>query len=171
MGNDEKVLLLGTQNQELIAISEKGKGKRFRLDVEKIPSRGGYYFLLDPGDMVSVIVPVTSKELVVISAQGKALRLDVESIPERGLRTGGVKVMRTYEGDRVVGATCLKQKYIVTMTENAYAKRTDIDEIPKRNRGAAGVFIHKANETTGPSNRGFFVTRICFTAQAENGFP
>lgn len=150
MGNDEKVLLLGTQNQELIAISEKGKGKRFRLDVEKIPSRGGYYFLLDPGDMVSVIVPVTSKELVVISAQGKALRLDVESIPERGLRTGGVKVMRTYEGDRVVGATCLKQKYIVTMTENAYAKRTDIDEIPKRNRGAAGVFIHKANETTGP---------------------
>jgi len=49
--------------------------------------------------MVSVIVPVTSKELVVISAQGKALRLDVESIPERGLRTGGVKVMRTYEGD------------------------------------------------------------------------
>jgi len=66
--------------------------------VEKIPSRGGYYFLLDPGDMVSVIVPVTSKELVVISAQGKALRLDVESIPERGLRTGGVKVMRTYEG-------------------------------------------------------------------------
>jgi len=99
MGNDEKVLLLGTQNQELIAISEKGKGKRFRLDVEKIPSRGGYYFLLDPGDMVSVIVPVTSKELVVISAQGKALRLDVESIPERGLRTGGVKVMRTYEGD------------------------------------------------------------------------
>jgi len=35
MGNDEKVLLLGTQNQELIAISEKGKGKRFRLDVER----------------------------------------------------------------------------------------------------------------------------------------
>jgi len=53
---------------------KKEKEKRFRLDVEKIPSRGGYYFLLDPGDMVSVIVPVTSKELVVISAQGKALR-------------------------------------------------------------------------------------------------
>jgi len=37
MGNDEKVLLLGTQNQELIAISEKGKGKRFQIGRGKDP--------------------------------------------------------------------------------------------------------------------------------------
>ncbi|WP_018962955.1 DNA gyrase/topoisomerase IV subunit A [Coprothermobacter platensis] len=149
MGNDERVIMIGTEGQEVIALSEKGKGKRFKLDSSKIPTRGGYYFLLDPGDTVVLVVPV-APEIVIVTAQGKAVRLDAESIPERGLRTGGVKVVRIYDGDKIAGATGITTPYVVTMTENAYVKKTPAADIPKRRRGAAGVFIHKANENTGP---------------------
>jgi DNA gyrase subunit A len=91
----------------LLAVTEKGMGKRSELDEYRVQHRGGRGIITlkraaKTGDIVALKEVLPDDELMMITKKGIMIRVPVEGIRISGRNTQGVKVMNLTAGDLLV---------------------------------------------------------------------
>ena len=94
---------------ELLAVSERGFGKRTLLSEYPVQGRGGQGVITlkvvkKTGKLVGLNCVLGEEELLVLSERGVLIRTKVEQVSSYGRSSQGVTIMRLDEGDRVVAA-------------------------------------------------------------------
>jgi DNA gyrase subunit A len=96
--------------EDLLVLTETGRGKRVSLDDIRRKHRGSQGVRLIPlegaktGPVAAVeLVTETDDELLLISAAGQVVRTDVKTVTRQSTSARGVIVMRLNEGDEVAG--------------------------------------------------------------------
>lgn len=107
-------VVIFNDQQELLAVSEKGIGKRTTAEEYRLQNRAGKGVIcmkLTPKtkDLVDVVLVEDDKDLMVLTSSGKMIRVDMETIRKAGRNTSGVKVVSVDGDDKVVSiAKCPK---------------------------------------------------------------
>jgi DNA gyrase subunit A len=102
--------------EELLAVSEKGIGKRTTAEEYRLQNRAGKGVIcmkLTPKtkDLVDVVIVEEDKDLMALTSSGKMIRVDAETIRKAGRNTSGVKVVSVEGDDKVVSiAKCTKEE-------------------------------------------------------------
>ena len=104
---DEVVAMqLDAQGEELLIVSEKGMGKRTRMEEFTAQNRGGkgvkcYKITEKTGNVVGVKAVDEDNEIMIINTEGIIIRMKCDGISELGRVTSGVKLINLPEGDKV----------------------------------------------------------------------
>ncbi|MGC4089756.1 MAG: DNA gyrase C-terminal beta-propeller domain-containing protein [Polyangiaceae bacterium] len=106
---DQVVGLVATEPErtQVLAVCERGFGKRTPLEEFRQQNRGGKgIILIDASDRNGPVVGVSlvkpSDGLMIITDKGQTIRLRVDEIRETGRNAQGVKLMSVDEGERIV---------------------------------------------------------------------
>ena len=106
---DEVVGLIRTEpeRQFVLAVCERGYGKRTVLEEFRQQNRGGKGIILIEcsdrnGPVVGIAMVKPSDEVMLITDRGQTIRTPVEGIRETGRNTQGVKLMSIADDERVV---------------------------------------------------------------------
>ena len=108
-------IVLKSDEDEVLSVSEKGIGKRTEAKAYRLQSRGGKGVInmkLSPktGNVVGVVINEENKDLMALTSTGKMIRVDMQSIRKAGRNTSGVKIVSVDKKDKVVSiATCPKE--------------------------------------------------------------
>jgi len=91
----------------VLAICERGYGKRTPIEEFRIQNRGGKgIILIDASDrngpVVGIAMVKPEDEVMIITDRGQTIRTPIEGIRETGRNAQGVKVMRIEDDERVV---------------------------------------------------------------------
>jgi len=107
--NDEVVGLARTDAERkfVLAVCERGYGKRTPIDEFRIQNRGGKGIILIDcsdrnGPVVGIAMVKPEDEVMIITDRGQTIRTPIEGIRETGRNAQGVKVMSVEEDERVV---------------------------------------------------------------------
>ena len=96
------------QTTEIMSISSNGFGKRTRVDLYRLQSRGGkgiinFKVTGKTGPVVGAM-PVRERDgLILLTSANKVVRIGVDEVGSKGRATMGVMLVRLDEGARVVG--------------------------------------------------------------------
>ena len=109
-------IIIKDESQEILALSQKGIGKRTEVSEYREQKRGGTGVICmkltaKTKDLVDVVMVDEEKDLMALTSLGKMIRVDMQSIRKAGRNTSGVIVVRTEGSDVVVDiAKCSKQE-------------------------------------------------------------
>ncbi len=109
-------ILIKDESQEILALSEKGIGKRTEVEEYREQKRGGKGVIAmkltaKTKDLVGVTLVDEEKDLMILTSSGKMIRVDMQHIRKAGRNTSGVIVVRTESEDIVVSmAKCPKEE-------------------------------------------------------------
>ncbi len=101
--------LLSSENDYLIAITEKGYGKKTIMTEFRKQSRGGKGIIAIKtgqrnGFVVSVLKASGDNDIILITSNGKIIRINESNLRSIGRNTMGVKLVNLDENERVVSA-------------------------------------------------------------------
>jgi DNA gyrase subunit A len=106
---DEVVGLAVTEAErdQVLAVCERGYGKRTKLEEFRVQNRGGKGVILIDcsernGPVVGIAMVKERDEVMLITDRGQTIRTTAGEIRETGRNAQGVKVMQVEEGERVV---------------------------------------------------------------------
>lgn len=96
------------QTTEIMSISAKGYGKRTRVSLYRLQSRGGkgiinFKVTSKTGPVVGAMPVRDNDGLVLLTSTNKIVRISVDEVRTKGRATMGVMLVRLDEGARVVG--------------------------------------------------------------------
>ena len=107
-GGDDRVVGLdvASDDDDLLAIGEKGIGKRSKVELFRKTNRGARGVIAMKvtdrnGPLVSAGKVVDDDELLIITSNGMIIRLDVSTVSQLGRATQGVRLINLREGDLV----------------------------------------------------------------------
>ena len=97
-GDEVVGMQLDSQGEDLLVVSEKGMGKRTKMDKFSLQHRGGkgvrcYNITDKTGNVVGSKAVNESDEIMLITTEGIVIRMSVADISEQGRSTSGVKLM------------------------------------------------------------------------------
>jgi len=100
-------IIIESEDQEILALSQKGIGKRTEVNEYREQKRGGTGVIsmkLTPKtkDLVGVVIVDEEKDLMALTSTGKMIRVDMQTIRKAGRNTSGVIVVKTEGSDVVV---------------------------------------------------------------------
>jgi DNA gyrase subunit A len=103
-----------TPDTTLLAVAEKGYGKRTALDEYRLTGRGGKGIItMNVTDRVGPVVGVRmvrdADHVMLITDGGKVIRMPVRDISVIGRNTQGVRLIDLAEGEKVVGVACVAE--------------------------------------------------------------
>jgi DNA gyrase subunit A len=116
---DEVIGMICVQRNEtaktVLVVSEKGFGKRTRVDEYRITNRGGkgvktINITEKTGSLVGILDVEESEDLLITCKSGIILRTSVKNIKEAGRATQGVKLIRLDESDEIAAITKLDEQ-------------------------------------------------------------
>ncbi len=104
-----------TPDTTLLAVAEKGYGKRTALDEYRLTGRGGKGIItMNVTDKVGPVIGARmvrdDDHVMLITDGGKVIRMPVRDISVIGRNTQGVRLIGLAEGEKVVGLACLAEK-------------------------------------------------------------
>jgi DNA gyrase subunit A len=96
------------EKNKVVTITEKGYGKRTRLDAYRETHRGGKGVISirvgeKNGKVVCIKQVKNNDELMISTSDGMVTKISARSIPMQGRNTRGVRLMNVRDGERVVG--------------------------------------------------------------------
>jgi DNA gyrase subunit A len=117
LSEGDAVVGLGVTNQgepKVLAVCEKGYGKRTPLSEFRPQNRGGKgIILIDAsernGPVVGIALVSEDDNVMLVTDRGQTLRTKVSEIRETGRNAQGVRVMTVEEGERVVAIEALAE--------------------------------------------------------------
>jgi DNA gyrase subunit A len=125
-GDDVVVGLARTEAErdQVLAVCERGYGKRTPLDEFRVQHRGGKgIILIDAternGPVVGIALVKATDEVMLITDKGQTIRIAVGEIRETGRNAQGVRLMSVEEDERVVGVELIGE---VVTTEDGGAE-------------------------------------------------
>ncbi len=115
---DDAVVGLAVTDQErtqVLAICERGYGKRTPLEEYRSQNRGGKGIILIStsernGPVIGIALVHPEDDLVLITNRGQTIRTRVEEIRETGRSAQGVRVMNVAEDERVVAIETVAER-------------------------------------------------------------
>jgi DNA gyrase subunit A len=110
-----------TDDAEMLSISERGYGKRTKLEEYRVTGRAGKGVInmktSDRNGNVVAVLPVSDEsQVLIITNQGKLIRVETRGIRESGRSTQGVKLIDTSDGDMVTSASLIERQQVTTET-------------------------------------------------------
>ena len=108
--DDEVVsMCLGQPGVKLLAVTEKGFGKRTPIEDYKVQARGGKGLLTydkakfkKTGKLIGAMVVDDDDELLMINANGVIIRIKASDVSVLGRATQGVQIMKVDEGNSII---------------------------------------------------------------------
>ena len=96
----------------VLVVSEKGYGKRTKVDEYRYTNRGGkgvktINVTEKTGKLVGLLAVDENQDLMITCKSGVTIRMKVVDISEQGRATQGVKLIRLDEGDEIAAITQL----------------------------------------------------------------
>ena len=117
--NDQVVGMAVTDpdRQQVLAVCEKGYGKRTQLEEFRTQNRGGKgIILIDASDRNGPVVDLKlvkdGDEIMLITDKGQTIRTTVSEIRETGRNAQGVKIMDVEDDERVVAVERLAESNV-----------------------------------------------------------
>ena len=113
--SDEVIgMQLDVQGEYLLIASEKGIGKRTRIDEFKIQNRGGkgvkcYNITEKTGDVVGVKAVNEDNGIMIINTDGIIIRTDCASISVQGRVSSGVKLINLHENSKIASIAKIRE--------------------------------------------------------------
>jgi len=107
---DDKDAVVGMATDEtetLMIVTENGYGKRTDISEYRLQSRGGKGVINIKthgrnGRVVGIVSVIDTDSLLLVSSGGKMIRLFVKDVSIIGRNTGGVRLMKLDDGEKVV---------------------------------------------------------------------
>ena len=104
---DEVVGMATDEDETLLIVTENGYGKRTDISEYRLQSRGGKGVINIKthgrnGNVVGIVSVKDSDQLLLVSSGGKMIRMFVKDISVIGRNTGGVRLMKLDEKEKVV---------------------------------------------------------------------
>jgi DNA gyrase subunit A len=158
---DEVVGLARTEadRQFVLAVCERGYGKRTVLEEFRQQNRGGKGIILIEcsdrnGPVVGIAMVKPEDEVMLITDRGQTIRTPVEGIRETGRNTQGVKLMSIGENERVVAIEPIGEGAAQGLDEEGSASSeappaADGEASPPENPEEAGEPSSEASEPEG----------------------
>jgi len=99
----------------LLAVAERGYGKRTEMDEYRVQTRGGKGIITmkttdKTGKVIGVRMVTDDDDIMLVTDGGKVIRTPVRGISVIGRNTQGVRLIDLAEGEKVVGVACLAEK-------------------------------------------------------------
>jgi DNA gyrase subunit A len=99
----------------LLAVAEKGYGKRTEMDEYRLTRRGGKGIITmkttdKTGPVIGVRMVTDDDDIMLVTDGGKVIRTPVKGISVIGRNTQGVRLIDLAEGEKVVGVARLAEK-------------------------------------------------------------
>lgn len=96
----------------LLFVTEKGYGKRVKLDEFKLQRRGGQGVIAlrcteKSGGLVGILCVSDEDEVLLCSSKGRVLRIRAKLIPQQGRYSTGARLMRLEADETIVGIASL----------------------------------------------------------------
>lgn len=127
-------MTVASPEQDLLVVTERGMGKRTRIDKYRLTKRGGKGVIsikLDPDDaVVAALLVNPGDEIIMTSFNGQMVRISTDDIRTIGRSSKGVRIIRLREGDRV-GCVSLVQELTLTEEEELSEDGSPADELEK----------------------------------------
>lgn len=106
----DMVVIHNVNETTVLAISEKGYGKRSNVTDYREQSRGGKGVITlkrtsKTGDLIGLKEVSDKDDLMIITAKGKIIRMHVKDIRSMGRNTQGVRIMRLTDSDSIAAVT------------------------------------------------------------------
>ena len=146
----------------MVMATELGEVKKTDLDMfHNLRSNGLRAFDIEEGDALKwVAISTGNDEVIMVSRDGMSIRFHEKDLRSAGRASGGVRGIKLYGADRVVGMTLAKPEMeLLVASERGYGKRTTLDDYRKQTRGGKGIKTMNITEKTG---------RIVETAVVDN---
>ena len=141
-GDEVVGMQLDSQGEDLLVVSEKGMGKRTRMDKFSLQHRGGkgvrcYNITDKTGSVVGSKAVNEEDEIMLITTEGIVIRMGVADISEQGRNTSGVKLMDIDANSDVMVAGIAKVRETqhkdedseVTMDTEVVEDRSQLDDL------------------------------------------
>ncbi len=125
MGGNDKVVsmeIVGDKELSILTITEKGYGKRSKIDGYRLTGRAGKGVINlkvgeKTGDVVSTIEAKDKDKFVVSTMKGIVIKTSVKDIRVMGRATSGVRIIKLASGDRVVDIARLDEEKEMEIAE------------------------------------------------------
>ncbi len=100
-------------NYDILVISEKGNGKRSKLEEYRITNRGGkgvktIQMTERTGSLIAIKGVQDVDDLMITNRSGIVIRINVDQIPKLGRATQGVRVIRLNKDDKIADVTVIR---------------------------------------------------------------
>jgi DNA gyrase subunit A len=113
--NDELIGMVCVEENEnilILAVSEKGVGKRTDIDEYRIQTRGGKGIKTinvteKTGQLIAIKAVTDSDDLMIINKSGLTIRIAVKELPISGRATQGVKLINIKSGDSIADVSLI----------------------------------------------------------------
>lgn len=136
----------------VLVVSEKGYGKRTKIDEYRFTNRGGkgvktINVTEKTGKLVGLLGVLETDDLMITCKSGITIRMPVNGISELGRATQGVKLIRVEDGDEIAAITKVERE------ENGADEAEDGDNLPETdaNHSSSGENDATLNDDA-PSN-------------------
>ena len=114
------LVISNPNSQEVVAVTEKGYGKRTPVSDYRLTNRGGKGVIAiklteKGGNLVGVVATDNCHDLMVLTLKGRMIRIPVKKIPKTGKNTQGARLVRLEDKDWVVsvGKVVVEEEQIV----------------------------------------------------------
>ena len=131
--NDEVIGMVVANNEsDILVVSEKGYGKRSKLEEYRITNRGGkgvktLNITEKTGDLVAIKEVSDEDDLMIMNRSGLTIRMHVSDIRQQGRATQGVRLVNIKEGDAIASVTEITREEEVEDAINV--ENTTLEEI------------------------------------------
>ncbi len=134
---DDEVIgavVLDSNEQEILSVSEKGIGKRTTANEYRLQSRAGKGVICmklttRTKDLVGIVIVDDEMDLMALTSSGKMIRTDMQSIRKAGRNTSGVIVVNVGNDEVVSIAKCPKEEEEEEITEEYSVEQTQSDDV------------------------------------------
>ena len=121
---DERYDELAAREQMILALSEKGFGKRSSSHEYRVSGRGGKGIVAMAvnernGELISAFPVIDTDQVMLVTDGGQLIRCPVKDIRQAGRSTQGVTVFKTAEGEKVVSVERISEPEDDEEEENA----------------------------------------------------
>jgi DNA gyrase subunit A len=125
--------VISNEEQELLAVSEKGIGKRTMVSEYRCTNRAGSGVISmklsgKTGNVIGEVLVDDTQDLMLLTSIGKMIRVDMNTIRKAGRNTSGVIIVNVDKDDKVVSiAKCPKEDEEIELDENGNIIRYNED--------------------------------------------
>lgn len=131
LGNEEDevigmVIVSDPENDTILVVSEKGFGKRTKVDAYRITNRGGKGVITlnitdKTGNLIAIQKVTDDNDLMIINKSGVAIRMSVEELRVMSRNTQGVRLINLRKNDEIAAITKIEKEEGVEEEETSDA--------------------------------------------------
>lgn len=133
---DSAVGMAVDAGETLMVVTENGFGKRTGISDYRLQSRGGKGVINIKthgrnGSVVGIVSVADSDQLLLVSSGGKMIRLFVKDVSVIGRNTGGVRLMKLDEGEKIVALEKISPDEAEPAAQGAEAQKEEAKDAPQ----------------------------------------